>query len=142
MYTHPSCKITETWESFNNRGTKIYLVSDDLRFTANNSQEFSMKKTTEFHCLAEKVHVSNYCSRTWHPGKCLAKLKKIRNWSLRITVKNCIKNYENCWINLENQWWTSNGCPHLQLKHLKFSTVWWVQNSWITFSLSLPTKAE
>ena len=36
MSTHASCKTTRTWDSFNNRGTKMSLLSDELWLIANN----------------------------------------------------------------------------------------------------------
>ena len=53
--THASCKTTRTWESFNNQGTKMSLLSDELWLIANNSENFPRKKTTEFSRSAEKV---------------------------------------------------------------------------------------
>ena len=39
--THASYKITKTRENFNNRGTKIILLSDELWLIANNSKSFA-----------------------------------------------------------------------------------------------------
>ena len=38
LCTHASYKITRTWENFNNRGTKMILLSDELWSIANNSK--------------------------------------------------------------------------------------------------------
>ena len=38
LRTHASYKITRTWENFNNRGTKMILLSDELWLIANNSK--------------------------------------------------------------------------------------------------------
>ena len=38
--TDASCKITGTWESFNNQGTKTSLLSETQLLTANNSNNF------------------------------------------------------------------------------------------------------
>ena len=35
--THASYKTTRTWKNFNNRGTKIILLSDELGLIGNNS---------------------------------------------------------------------------------------------------------
>ena len=39
--THASYKATRTWENFNNRGTKMILLSDELWVIANNSKSFA-----------------------------------------------------------------------------------------------------
>ena len=39
--THVSYKATRTWENFNNRGTKMILLSDELWSIANNSKSFA-----------------------------------------------------------------------------------------------------
>ena len=39
--THASYKATRTWENFNNRGTKMILLSDELWSIANNSKSFA-----------------------------------------------------------------------------------------------------
>ena len=39
--THVSYKTTRTWESFNNRGTKIILLLDELWFITNNCKSFA-----------------------------------------------------------------------------------------------------
>ena len=39
--THASYKTTRTWENFNNRGTKIIILSDKLWSIANNSNSFA-----------------------------------------------------------------------------------------------------
>ena len=39
--THASYKTTRTWETFNNWGTKIILLSDELWLIADNSQSFA-----------------------------------------------------------------------------------------------------
>ena len=39
--THASYKTTRTWEKFNNEGTKIILLSDELWLIANNSKSFA-----------------------------------------------------------------------------------------------------
>ena len=41
VHTHASYKATRTWENFNNRGTKMILLSDELWLIANNSQRFA-----------------------------------------------------------------------------------------------------
>ena len=41
MRTHASYKATRTWENFNNRGTKMILLSDDLWSIANNFKSFA-----------------------------------------------------------------------------------------------------
>ena len=38
--THASYKATRTWENFNNRGTKMILLSGELWSIANNSKSF------------------------------------------------------------------------------------------------------
>ena len=38
--THASYKATRTLENFNNQGTKIILLADELWLTANNSKSF------------------------------------------------------------------------------------------------------
>ena len=39
--THASYKATRTWENFNNGGTKMILLSDELGSIANNSKSFT-----------------------------------------------------------------------------------------------------
>ena len=39
--THASYKATKTWENFNNRVTKMLLLSDELWSIANNSKSFA-----------------------------------------------------------------------------------------------------
>ena len=39
--THASYKTTRTWENFNNRGTKMILLSDELWSIANNCKSFA-----------------------------------------------------------------------------------------------------
>ena len=39
--THASYKTTRTWENFNNRGTKMILLSDKLWLIAHNSKSFA-----------------------------------------------------------------------------------------------------
>ena len=39
--THASYKTSETWENFNNWGTKMILLSDKLWLIANNSKSFA-----------------------------------------------------------------------------------------------------
>ena len=39
--THASYKATRTWENFNNQGTKMILLSDELWLIANNSKSFA-----------------------------------------------------------------------------------------------------
>ena len=39
--THASYKATRTWENFNNQGTKMILLSDQLWSIANNSKNFA-----------------------------------------------------------------------------------------------------
>ena len=41
MRTHASYKATRTWENFNNQGTKMILLSDELWSIANNSKSFA-----------------------------------------------------------------------------------------------------
>ena len=41
VYTHASYKSTRTWENFNNGGTKMILLSDELWSIANNSKSFA-----------------------------------------------------------------------------------------------------
>ena len=41
VHTHASYKTTRTWENFNNRGTKMILLSDELWSIANNSKSFA-----------------------------------------------------------------------------------------------------
>ena len=38
--THASYKATKTWENFNNPGTKMILLSDEIWSIANNSKSF------------------------------------------------------------------------------------------------------
>ena len=38
--THASYKATRTWENFNNQGTKMILLSDELWLIDNNSEGF------------------------------------------------------------------------------------------------------
>ena len=40
MRSHASFKTARTWKSFNNRGTKIFLLSEELWLIANNSKSF------------------------------------------------------------------------------------------------------
>ena len=39
--THASYKTTRTWENFNNRGEKMFLLLDELWLIANNSKSFA-----------------------------------------------------------------------------------------------------
>ena len=39
--THANYKTTRTWEDFNNQGTKIILLSDELWLISNNSKSFA-----------------------------------------------------------------------------------------------------
>ena len=39
--TYASYKATRTWENFNNQGTKMILLSDELWSIANNSKSFA-----------------------------------------------------------------------------------------------------
>ena len=39
--THVNYKTTRTWEDFNNQGTKIILLSDELWLISNNSKSFA-----------------------------------------------------------------------------------------------------
>ena len=39
--THASYKATRTWDNFNNQGTKMILLSDELWSMANNSMSFA-----------------------------------------------------------------------------------------------------
>ena len=39
--THASYKTTRTWENFNNQGTKMILLSDELWLITNNSKSFA-----------------------------------------------------------------------------------------------------
>ena len=41
VHTYASYKTTRTWENFNNRGTKMILLSDKLWLIANNSKSFA-----------------------------------------------------------------------------------------------------
>ena len=41
VLTHASYKATRIWENFNNRGTKMILLSDKLWSIANNSKSFA-----------------------------------------------------------------------------------------------------
>ena len=41
VVTQASCKTTRTWHDFNNQGTKMILLSDELWLIANNSRSFS-----------------------------------------------------------------------------------------------------
>ena len=41
MHTHASYKATRTWKNFNNWGTKMILLSDELWSIANNSKSFA-----------------------------------------------------------------------------------------------------
>ena len=41
VHTHGNYKITRTWENFNNQGTKMILLSDELWLIANNSKSFT-----------------------------------------------------------------------------------------------------
>ena len=40
-HTHASYKTTRTWENFNNQGTKMIFLSDELWLIANNSKSFA-----------------------------------------------------------------------------------------------------
>ena len=92
VYTHPSCKIIETWKSFNKLGTKMSLVSNDLRLTANNSKNFTRKKRQNcaiqgrrfMYLLFTSVTSREMFGKTWENPKLV----------LRILIKNCTKNYE------------------------------------------------
>ena len=39
--THASWKTAKTWESFNNQGKKLFLLSDELWLIANSSESFA-----------------------------------------------------------------------------------------------------
>ena len=41
VLTHASYKATRIWENFNNRGTKMILLSDEVWSIANNSKSFA-----------------------------------------------------------------------------------------------------
>ena len=41
VHTYASYKTTRTWENFNNKGTKIFLLSDQLWLIANNFKSFA-----------------------------------------------------------------------------------------------------
>ena len=43
LRTHASYKATRTWRNFNSRGTKVILLSDELRSVANNSKSFASR---------------------------------------------------------------------------------------------------
>ena len=42
VHTYASYKTARTWENFNNRGAKMFLLSDELWLIANNSKSFVM----------------------------------------------------------------------------------------------------
>ena len=46
MRTHASYKTTRIWENFNNQGTKMILLSDELWPIANNSKSFANRNNS------------------------------------------------------------------------------------------------
>ena len=59
VHNHGNYKTNRTWETFNNQGTKMIILSDELRLTANNSKSFAKRR-----CIKKYTHIKYISLKT------------------------------------------------------------------------------
>ena len=60
VHTHAKYETTRTWENFNNQGTKVTLLSNELWLIANNSKGFANRSKSMIRNLGLCKHSEIY----------------------------------------------------------------------------------
>ena len=98
VHTHVSCKTTRTQESSNHRGTKMFLLSDELWLITNNSKKIA-NRVSQYHYEIYPTQVTkrSRCSReTQLP---LRKKNSLKNFGANLCKVGKVGNQQHFYMN-------------------------------------------